>query len=85
MRQKYMREHLIPAARMAGLEWGRGKYQFSFHSLRRMFASHLLNSGASIEQVMEAGNWKSYDVVKRYAILNSKTKKASFAKMDKIL
>ena len=34
---------------------------------------------------MEAGNWLSYESVKRYAYLDGKRKKASFKKLDKLL
>jgi site-specific recombinase XerD len=61
------------------------EYGLALPSLRRAFASHLLNGGASIEQVMAVGCWRSYDAVKRYAYLNDKSKKASFRTMDSIL
>ena len=68
-----------------GLKYGGGQDEFSFHSLRRFFASSLLNSGESIEAVMLAGNWKSYESVKRYALLSDERKKASFKRMDALL
>ena len=85
IRPKFLYEHLPSSCRMVGIDYGRGKYQFSFHSLRRAFASHLLNAGASIERVMEAGGWRSYAAVQRYAYLSSKSKKQSFKQIDRIL
>ncbi len=82
---KTVRRHLVPAAKAAGLKWGRSRYGFTFHSLRRAFASHLLNSGESIEAVMAAGGWRSYEAVRRYAYLSDKRKKDSFRRMDGIL
>ena len=70
---------------MAGIPYGRGKHSFTFHGLRRAFATHLLNNGASVDDVMEAGGWRSHVVVKRYAILSSESKKNSFKKIDKLL
>ncbi len=85
LRQKYVREHLIPACKMSKISYGHGRDGFTFHSLRRAFASHLLSAGADIREVMTAGNWKSWESVARYAYLSDERKKDSFRKLDGVL
>jgi integrase len=85
MRQKYVRPYLMTACRAVGIPWGRGRYQFTFHSTRRAFATYLLNSGVSIERVMEAGNWKSFASVQRYAKLSTASKKDALRSVEKLL
>ena len=51
------------ALRRAGID------QFRFHDLRHTWASWHVMSGSSLQELMELGGWKSYEMVLRYAHL----------------
>ena len=42
---------------------------FHFHDLRHTWASWHVMSGSSLQELMELGGWKSYEMVLRYAHL----------------
>lgn len=79
LRQKYVIARLKTACKASGIHYsGRDLDRFSFHSLRKYFATMLFNSGADIRTVQVCGNWKSISVVERYAKLSDRRKKAAF-------
>ena len=43
--------------------------KFRFHDLRHTWASWHLMSGTSLQELMELGGWKSYEMVLRHAHL----------------
>ncbi|MGH8336405.1 MAG: site-specific integrase, partial [Gammaproteobacteria bacterium] len=51
------------AKRRAGID------DFRFHDLRRTWASLHVQCGTSLQELMELGGWKSYEMVLRYAHL----------------
>jgi integrase len=66
LRQKYIRKHLEAACRCAGVEYGSSKWGFTFHSLRRCFATYLLEAGEDPGKVRKAGGWLSEQAFARY-------------------
>ena len=42
---------------------------FRFHDLRHTWASWHVMNGTSLQELMELGGWKSYEMVLRYAYL----------------
>ena len=85
MRYKFMVSRLQPACIACNVPYGRGRYQFTYHGLRRACASHLLNSGESIERVMSALGWLDYRSAERYARLNDASRKRSFRKAGRLV
>jgi len=86
IREKWLRPVLRFACQQAGVKYsGRDLDGWSFHSTRRYFATNLINAGVPLEDVMAAGNWRSWAAVKRYAILGDNRKKAAFKTASKIL
>jgi len=66
LRQKYIRKHLQAACEYAGVVYGSSKWGFTFHSLRRCFATYLLEDGVDPAKVMKAGGWLSREAFARY-------------------
>ena len=46
-----------------------GITEFRFHDLRDTWASWHVTNGTSLQELMELGGWKSYEMVLRYAHL----------------
>ena len=65
------------ARRKAGLE------DFRFHDLRHTWASWHVMNGTSLQELMELGGWKSYEMVLRYAHLAPEHLSAAAARIER--
>ena len=67
--RQYVGEVFRKAVVAAGLPYGRGRDEISFHTLRHSGASILANKGIPIEVIKKIGGWKDLSMVERYAHL----------------
>ena len=74
--------------RAVGSAWGRslrgaGIEAFRFHDLRHTWASWHVMSGTSLQELMELGGWKSFEMVLRYAHLAPKHLSAAAQRIER--
>ncbi len=69
----------------AGFEWGRTRTGITFHTLRHSMASIAINSGVRAEVVQRMGNWKTPEMVARYAHLADETLRDAAARLDELI
>jgi integrase len=62
-----MRRMFPNVVRRAGLAYGKGKHEVSFHTFRHSMASNALNAGMRPDLIMALGHWKDPRMVERYA------------------
>jgi hypothetical protein len=67
------------ALRRAGID------KFRFHDLRHTWASWHVMSGTSLQELMELGGWKSYEMVLRYAHLAPEHLSTAAARIEREL
>jgi len=65
-----------PALQRAEIE------NFRFHDLRHTWASWHVMSGTSLQELMELGGWKSYEMVLRYAHLAPELLSSAAARIE---
>ena len=56
---------------------------FRFHDLRHTWASWHVMSGTSLQELMELGGWKSYEMVLRYAHLAPEQLASAASRIEK--
>lgn len=78
-----IRRYFKRAVLDAGLPYGRGCDEISFHSLRHTGASILANAGVHYKAIMEIGNWRDRRMVERYMHLGDDTLAAAMATLDR--
>jgi len=74
----------------AGSGWKRalrrvGITDFRFHDLRHNWASWHVTNGTSLQELMELGGWKSYEMVLRYAQLAPDHLRHAAARIERVL
>jgi len=75
--------------RAVGSAWERslrraGIEEFRFHDLRHTWASWHVMSGTSLQDLMEVGGWKSYEMVLRYAHLAPEHLSAAAQRIERV-
>jgi len=75
--------------RAVGSAWERslrraGIEEFRFHDLRHTWASWHVLSGTSLQELMELGGWKSYEMVLRYAHLAPEHLSAAARRIERV-
>jgi integrase len=75
--------------RAVGSAWERslrrsGIEEFRFHDLRHTWASWHVMSGTSLQELMELGGWKSYEMVLRYAHLAPEHLSAAVQRIERV-
>jgi integrase len=75
--------------RAVGSAWERslrraGIEAFRFHDLRHTWASWHVMSGTSLQELMELGGWKSYEMVLRYARLAPEHLSAAAQRIERV-
>ena len=60
-----------------------GITDFTFHDLRHTWASWHVMSGTSLQELMELGGWKSYEMVLRYAHLAPEHLKKAASRIER--
>ena len=58
--------------------------EFRFHDLRHTWASWHVMSGTSLQELMELGGWKSYEMVLRYAHLAPEHLSAAAQRIERV-
>ena len=66
------------ALKRAGIE------NFRFHDLRHKWASWHVMSGTSLQELMELGGWKSFEMVLRYAHLAPEHLSAAAKRIERV-
>ena len=62
-----------------------GITEFRFHDLRHTWASWHVMNGTSLQELMELGGWKSYEMVLRYAHLAAEHLSSAAARIERQL
>jgi len=75
--------------RAVGSAWERslrrsGIEEFRLHDLRHTWASWHVMSGTSLQELMELGGWKSYEMVLRYAHLAPEHLSAAVQRIERV-
>ena len=75
--------------RAVGSAWGRslrgaGIEAFRFNDLRHTWTSWHVMSGTSLQELMELGGWKSYEMVLRYAHLAPEHLSAAAQRIERV-
>ena len=60
-----------------------GIESFRFHDLRHTWASWHVMSGTNLQELMELGGWKSYEMVLRYAHLEPEHLSSAAARIER--
>lgn len=58
--------------------------EFRFHDLRHTWASWHVTNGTSLQELMELGGWKSYEMVLRYAHLAADHLSQAAARIERV-
>lgn len=80
-----VRKALQVAAKAAGIEWGRSRTGFTFHSLRHTMASLAANEGVPVAQIQALGNWKTPAMVARYAKYSNDTLRTAAGRIARLV
>lgn len=80
-----IRRYFKKAVEEAGLPYGRGQDEISFHTLRHSGASILANAGVRLEAIMTIGNWRDRRMVERYMHLGDDLIADAMERLDGIV